>query len=329
MANGTIVAKFVLIGLSNCPAICFSLFGAFLLMCLITLTGNGLKILAIGTKAKLHNPLDFFLHNFSLLDICCPTATMPKMLENLLSESNIISFISCMSQVNFLVAVAGREVFLLAVMAYSWYVAVCNPLRYMVLRSKRLCVLMTMGTWFTRFLSSLLHTVPTVPLPFCHSNKVNQYYCDIPPLLASSCTSTYRREMAALVVGGIFHVGIFLVTQLSYIQTLWTIQSAKGKHKAFSTCTSHLMVVHQFYNTTVFSYFLCSSSFLLDQDRLVAMLYGMFTSMLTSITYSVQNMEVKEVLRSVIGRKCQGIGILGTPLQTLWLPSLGHWSALE
>uniref|UniRef100_A0A8C0GQX3 G-protein coupled receptors family 1 profile domain-containing protein n=1 Tax=Chelonoidis abingdonii TaxID=106734 RepID=A0A8C0GQX3_CHEAB len=278
MANGTIVAKFVLIGLSNCPAICFSLFGAFLLMCLITLTGNGLKILAIGTKAKLHNPLDFFLHNFSLLDICCPTATMPKMLENLLSESNIISFISCMSQVNFLVAVAGREVFLLAVMAYSWYVAVCNPLR---------------------FLSSLLHTVPTVPLPFCHSNKVNQYYCDIPPLLASSCTSTYRREMAALVVGGIFHVGIFLVTQLSYIQTLWTIQSAKGKHKAFSTCTSHLMVVHQFYNTTVFSYFLCSSSFLLDQDRLVAMLYGMFTSMLTSITYSVQNMEVKEVLRSM------------------------------
>lgn len=142
MDNGMMVTEFILTGLSNCPAIRLSLFVAFLLVYLITLVANGLIFIAIGTEAKLHNPMYFSLSSLSLLDICCPTATMPKMLENLLSESNIISFTGCILQVNFLVAVAGREVFLLAVMAYDWYVAMCSPLQYMVIRNKRLHVLM-------------------------------------------------------------------------------------------------------------------------------------------------------------------------------------------
>nr|XP_034992680.1 olfactory receptor 5V1-like [Zootoca vivipara] len=193
MENITVVTEFILMGLSDLPAVCFSLFAAFLLIYLVTLVGNGTILLAIGADSHLHNPMYFFLTNLSLLDIFCPTATVPKMLENLLSENNTISFVGCVLQLYFLVALAGTEVFLLAAMAYDRYVAICNPLRYTVIMSKKLCLQMAAGTWLTGFLNSLLHTVMTFTLPYCKLNRVNQYYCDIPPVLALSCSS-YHHE---------------------------------------------------------------------------------------------------------------------------------------
>ncbi|XP_066486502.1 olfactory receptor 5V1-like [Tiliqua scincoides] len=305
--NSTTVTEFILMGLSDLPAIRFSLFAAFLLIYLITLFGNGIILLAIGADSHLHNPMYFFLSNLSLLDISCPMATVPKMLENLLSESNTISFVGCILQLYFLVALAGTEVFLLAVMAYDRYVAICNPLRYTVIMSKKLCLQMVAGTWITGFLNSLLHTVLTFTLPYCKSNRVNQYYCDIPPVLALSCASTYLAEMVVLIVGGIFGVGAFLVTLFSYIyiiSTILRIRSAEGKRKAFSTCASHLMVVCLFYGTTIFTYIRPSSSYHPDQDRLVSMLYGVFTPMLNPLIYSLRNKEVKGALNRVIVHKC-------------------------
>ncbi|XP_026581973.1 olfactory receptor 5V1-like, partial [Pseudonaja textilis] len=257
MENVTAVTEFILTGLSDLPAFRFSLFVAFLLIYLVTLLGNGTILLAIGTNSQLHNPMYFFLSNLSLLDIFCPTSTLPKMLENLLTENSSIPFAGCVLQLYFLVALAGTEVFLLAVMAYDRYVAICNPLRYMVIMNKKLCLQMTVGTWVTGFLNSLLHTVMTFTLPYCQLNKVNQYYCDIPPMLALACASTYVAEMVIFIVGGIFGVGAFLITLISYthiIATILRIRSAEGKRKAFSTCTSHLIVVCLFYGTIIFTY---------------------------------------------------------------------------
>ncbi|XP_077171574.1 olfactory receptor 5V1-like [Paroedura picta] len=308
MENSTAVTEFILMGLSDLPAVRFSLFAAFLLIYLTTLVSNGAILLAIGVDRNMHNPMYFFLTNLSLLDILCPTATVPKMLENLLSKNNVISLIGCILQLYFLVALAGTEVFLLAVMAYDRYVAVCNPLRYTVIMSKKLCLQMVAGTWVTGFLNSLLHTVLTFTLPYCKSNRVNQYYCDIPPVLALSCASTYLAEMVVLIVGGIFGVGAFLVTLVSYvyiISTILRIRSAEGKRKAFSTCTSHLMVVCLFYGTTIFTYIRPSSSHHPDQDRLVSMLYGVITPLLNPLIYSLRNKDVKGALKKTLWTNCR------------------------
>ncbi|XP_045651783.1 olfactory receptor 5V1-like [Ursus americanus] len=302
--NVTTMTQFILIGLSDLPEVRYPLFVVFAIIYQVTLVGNGAILLAIGTEKKLHTPMYYFLVNLSLLDIFCPSATVPKMLENLLTEQQSISFLGCAFQLYFLVALAGTEVFLLAVMAYDRYVAICFPLRYMLIMTKVRCVQLTAGTWAAGFLNSLLHTVSTFRLSFCKSNRVNQYYCDIPPVMALSCSSTYVAEMLVLVVGGILGISAFLITFVSYIyiiSTILKIQTVEGKHKAFSTCASHLLVVCLFYGTTIFTYIRPSSSqHSPARDRLISMLYGVITPMLNPMIYSLKNVEVKEALRRLL-----------------------------
>ncbi|XP_012924943.1 olfactory receptor 5V1-like, partial [Heterocephalus glaber] len=261
--NVTSVTQFILIGLSDLPKVRYPLFVAFAIIYQVTLVGNGAILLAIGTEKKLHTPMYFFLGNLSLLDIFCPSTTVPKMLYNLLTEDHSISFVGCALQLYFLVALAGTEVFLLAVMAYDRYVAICFPLHYSVIITKARCAQLVSGTWAAGFLNSTIHTMSTFSLSFCKSNLVNQYYCDIPPVVALSCSSTYVAEMLVLVVAGISGFISFLTTLISYvyiISTILKIQSAEGKHKAFSTCASHLVVVCLFYGTAIFTYIRPSSS---------------------------------------------------------------------
>ncbi|XP_040310326.1 olfactory receptor 5V1-like [Herpailurus yagouaroundi] len=302
--NLTTVTQFILIGLSDLPEVRYLLFVVFAIIYQVTLVGNGAIVLAIGTEKKLHTPMYYFLVNLSLLDIFCPSATVPKMLENLLTKHHSISFLGCALQLYFLVALAGTEVFLLAVMAYDRYVAICFPLRYMLIMTKVRCVQLTAGTWAAGFLNSLLHTVSTFRLSFCKSNRVNQYYCDIPSVVALSCSSTYVAEMLVLVVGGILGISAFLATFISYIyiiSTILKIQSVEGKHKAFSTCASHLLVVCLFYGTAIFTYIRPSSSpHSPARDRLISMVYGVITPMLNPMIYSLKNMEVKEALRRLL-----------------------------
>ncbi|XP_049727295.1 olfactory receptor 5V1-like [Elephas maximus indicus] len=305
--NQTTITEFILIGLSDLPEVRYPLFVVFAAIYQVTLVGNGAILLAVGTKQKLHTPMYYFLANLSLLDIFCPSATVPKMLENLLTKNQSISFVGCALQLFFLVALAGTEVFLLAVMAYDRYVAICFPLSYILIMTKGRCVKLTAGTWASGFLNSLLHTVFTFRLSFCKSNQVNQYYCDIPPVVALSCSSTYVAEMLVLVVGGILGISAFLITGISYIyiiSTILKIRSAKGKCKAFSTCASHLLVVCLFYGTTIFTYIHPSSSHHSPaRDRLISMLYGVITPMLNPLIYSLRNTEVKGALRKVLCRK--------------------------
>ncbi|XP_004459376.1 olfactory receptor 5V1-like [Dasypus novemcinctus] len=307
VGNLTTVKEFILIGLSDLPEVRYPLFVVFAVIYQVTLMGNGTILLAIATEKKLRTPMYYFLANLSLLDIFCPSTTVPKMLENLLTEKQSISFIGCALQLYFLVALAGTEVFLLAVMAYDRYVAICFPLRYTLIMSKVRCAQLTAGTWAAGFLNSLLHTVFTFRLSFCKSNQINQYYCDIPPVVALSCSSTYVAEMVVLVVGGISGFGTFLITFISYIyiiSTILKIQSAEGKRKAFSTCASHLLVVCLFYGTAIFTYIRPSSTHHSPaRDSLISMLYGVITPMLNPMIYSLRNAEVKGALRKVLCHK--------------------------
>ncbi|KAH0513902.1 Olfactory receptor 5V1 [Microtus ochrogaster] len=302
--NLTTVTQFVLIGLSDLPEVRYPLFMAFIIIYQITLLGNGAILLAIVTGRKLHTPMYYLLANLSLLDISCPSTTVPKILKNLLTEDHSISFIGCALQLYFLVALTGTEVFLLAVMAYDRYVAICFPLRYSLIMTTVRCVQMLVGTWTAGFLNSFIHTMSTFSLSFCKSNQVNQYYCDIPPLMALSCSSTYMAKMLVFVEGGFLSFGAFLITLISYIyivSTILRIQSVEGKQKAFSTCASHLLVVFLFYGTAIFTYIHPSSSqYSPARDRLISMLYAVITPMLNPIIYSLRNTEVKGALRKIL-----------------------------
>ncbi|XP_042530542.1 olfactory receptor 5V1-like [Dipodomys spectabilis] len=302
--NLTMVTQFILLRLSDLPEVRYPVFVALLIIYQITLVGNGAILLAITIEQKLHTPMYFLLANLSLLDIFCPSTTVPKMLQNLLTEDHSISFVGCALQLYFLVALVGTEVFLLAVMAYDRYVAICFPLRYTLIMSHIRCAQLLTGTWAAGFLNSLLHTMTTFSLSFCMSNRVGQYYCDIPPVVALSCSSTYMAEMVLLVVGGVLGTSAFLITLISYlyiISTILKIRSAEGKRKAFSTCTSHLTVVCLFYGTVIFNYIRPSSSkHSPARDRLISMLYGVMTPMLNPLIYSLRNTEVKGALRRLL-----------------------------
>ncbi|KAM5298656.1 olfactory receptor 5V1-like [Ctenodactylus gundi] len=307
--NRTPVTQFILIGLSDLPEVRYPLFVAFAVIYLVTLVGNGAILLAIGTEKKLHTPMYHFLASLSLLDVSCPSVTVPRMLRSLLTAEHGISFLACALQLYFLVAFTGTEVFLLAAMAYDRYVAICFPLRYSLIMTKGRCAQLASGSWVAGFLNSAIHTVTTFSLSFCKSNLVNQYYCDIPPVVALSCSSTYVAEMLVLVVGGILGIGAFLTTLVSYlyiVSTILRMQSAEGKRKAFSTCASHLLVVGLFYGAAIFTYIRPSSSrHSPARDRLISMLYGVVTPMLNPIIYSLRNWEVKKALGRVLcGRTC-------------------------
>ncbi|XP_077003471.1 olfactory receptor 5V1-like [Tamandua tetradactyla] len=293
--------EFILIGISDLPEVRYPLLVVLAVIYQVTFFGNGTILLAIRTEKKLHTPMYYFLANLSLLDIFCPSTIIPKMLENLLTEKQSISFIGCALQLYFLVALAGTEVFLLAVMAYDRSVAICFPLRYTLIMSKQHCAQLVAGIWAAGFLHSLLHTVFTFRLSFCKSHRVNQYYCDIPPLMALSCSSTYVTEMVVLVVAGIFGSSTLLITFISYIyiiSTILKIRSTEGKRKAFSTCSSHLLVVGLFYGTAIFTYIRPSySRHAPTSDRLISMIYVIITPMLNPIIYSLRNTEVKAAIR--------------------------------
>ncbi|KFQ80782.1 Olfactory receptor 5V1, partial [Phoenicopterus ruber ruber] len=297
------VSEFILVGLSDALEVRFLLFVLFLIIYLAAVAGNITILVAISTDARLHNPMYFFLGNLSLLDILCPTIAVPKMLAALLFENKVISFTGCMLQLFFLIDVVGTEIFLLAVMAYDRYVAICHPLQYVNIVSMKLCARLAVGTWVVGFFNSLLHTSLIFTLFFCDSNEVDQYYCDIPPVLALSCSPTYSRELVILTVAGVLGSSAFVVTLISYIYILLAIlcmNSSESRHKAFSTCGSHLTVVCLFYGTTICTYVRPSSTYSPDRDRIVSMLYGILTPLLNPVIYSLRNKEVKSALRRAI-----------------------------
>ncbi|XP_078496640.1 olfactory receptor 5V1-like [Lissotriton helveticus] len=298
------IANFFIVGFSNLQGLQSVVFLLLLVIYLSTLAANLVIILATNCSHQLQTPMYFFLGNLSFLDICYISVTVPKMMVGVIGEKTI-TFFGCVFQLYFFVSLEGTEAILLAAMAYDRYMAICQPLRYTTVMTQRVCIQLGAISWMGGSLNAIIHTALTFQLTFCRSNRVNHFFCDIPPLLKLSCTSTWVNEIVLFVVGGVFVALsplIFILVSYIYIMTaILKMHSRAGRRKAFSTCASHLTVVILFYGASLFTYVRPSSSYALDQDRMVSVLYSLLTPMLNPIIYSLRNKEIKCALRKAFG----------------------------
>ncbi|XP_034646387.1 olfactory receptor 5V1-like [Trachemys scripta elegans] len=305
MKNQTTVTEFILLGLSSDPQMQIFLFLVFLVIYLITLGGNIVIMLVIRTDSHLHTPMYFFLFHLSFVDICYSSVSVPNMLINLLADHKTISVNGGITQMFFILLSAGAEGFILSAMAYDCYTAISDPLRYMERMSKGICVLLVSGTWTTGFFYALLNTVFTLKLHFCGYNQIHHFSCELPPLLQLSCTETLTNQVVLLTSIVIFGSSSFLFTLISYIHiisTILRIRSAEGRHKAFSTCSSHLIVVGLLYLTAFFQYTKPSSVSSVMLDEMFSFQYSILTPMLNPIIYSLKNKEVKRAVGKMLGK---------------------------
>ncbi|XP_050773960.1 olfactory receptor 10C1-like isoform X2 [Gopherus flavomarginatus] len=298
--NHTSVTEFIILGFSNLPHMECLLFLLFICIYFITMLGNILILILINVDPALHTPMYLFLRNLSFLEICYTSVTLPKMMANLLSEDKTISFAGCAAQMYFFLLFGATECCLLAVMAYDRYSAICNPLRYADIMNKTVCVRLAVGSWICGSLVALGHTMFIFTLPFCGSNVINHFFCEIQPVLTLVCGDTYWNEFQIIVAAAFVIMVPFLLILVSYIHIIATIlkmSSAKGRHRAFSTCSSHLTVVVLFYGTAMFIYIRPKSIYSLDVDKLLSLFYSVVTPILNPIIYSLRNKEVKEAIR--------------------------------
>ncbi|XP_066428641.1 olfactory receptor 5V1-like [Eleutherodactylus coqui] len=299
----TFVKKFILIGLSNAPGlqIVFSLL--FFMMYMVTVTGNLILIIVVRFNTRLQTPMYFFLTNLAIIDICFSSTVVPKILLNTLSKDQSISFIGCAAQLYFHLALGGSECLILTIMAYDRYIAICNPLQYNTIMGKKFCLNLVGGCWTMSFLNSLFLTFFTFQLPFCKSNHVNHFFCEMPPLFHLSCRDTWFNELSKYISVGLIVLGSFLLILMSYLSitlTILKIRSTKERQKAFSTCVSHLTVVSLYYGAIMFMHLRPRYAYSPEQDRIVTVLYTVVTPMLNPIIYSIRNKEVKKAIKIIM-----------------------------
>ncbi|NXL38784.1 O5AS1 protein, partial [Glaucidium brasilianum] len=304
--NCTALTEFILLGFTDHPEVEKLLYGFFLLIYATTLVGNAGLIVLIQLNACLRTPMYYFISSLSFLDLSCSSAIAPKMLVNLLAQRKTISSVGCATQMFLFAAFADAECLILAAMAYDRYVAICHPLLYAVAMSRRVCTSMVAGAYLSGALTSLVHTSFTFTLSFCGSNVINHFFCDIPPLLELSCSNTHISEVLLFTLCGFIQTSTFLAIAASYafiLSTILRIHVADSRHKAFYTCTSHLMAVGLFYGSLLFTYLRPSSSYSPDTDRVIAAFYTVVFPMLNPLIYSLRNKEVKDALRKTVERR--------------------------
>ncbi|XP_077175064.1 olfactory receptor 5AR1-like [Paroedura picta] len=303
--NYTMVTNFILFGLTDNEEMRPLLFSVFFIIYIITLSGNIGMIVLIQIDPQLHTPMYFFLSNLSLLDACYSTTITPNMLASILDGNQPILYTSCIAQYCFFAIFATTEFFLLAAMAYDRYVAVCNPLLYTTIMTKKLCTALVAGSYFWGSVNSFIHTSALLSLSFCGSNVINHFFCDLTPLLKLSCNDIYLNEMLIFTFGSLFEMSTLLIIVISYvfiIVAVLRIHSAEGRYKAFSTCASHITAVAVYHGTILFMYFRPHSSYSLDTDKMASVFYTVIIPMLNPLIYSLRNKDVKCAFKKVIGR---------------------------
>ncbi|XP_077627601.1 olfactory receptor 5W2-like [Crocuta crocuta] len=300
--NCSTLTDFTFLGITNNPGMKATLFTTFLVVYLINLLANIGMIILIIIDPQLHTPMYFFLSHLSFCDLCYSTAIGPKMLVDLLAKNKSIPFIGCALQFLTFCMFADSECLLLAVMAFDRYKAISNPLLYTVNMSSRVCSLLMAGVYVLAMADALIHTTLTFRLCFCGSNEINHFFCDLPPLYLLSCSNTELNEFALFTFFGFIELSTVLGVLVSYcyiILSVLKIHSADGRFKAFSTCTSHLTAVAIFQGTLLFMYFRPSSSYSLDQDKMISLFYTLVIPMLNPLIYSLRNQDVKEALKKL------------------------------
>ncbi|MBZ3878739.1 Olfactory receptor 8B12 [Sciurus carolinensis] len=300
------MTEFILAGLTDQPGLRIPLFFLFLGFYMVTVIGNLGLIMLIGLNSHLHTPMYFFLFNLSLIDFCYSTTITPKMLMSFISKKNIILHSGCMTQLFFFCFFVVSESFILSAMAYDRYVAICNPLVYMVTMSPQVCFLLLLGVYGMGFAGAMAHTGSIMSLTFCADNLVNHFMCDILPLLELSCNDTYVNELVVFIVVAI-DIGMPIVTIfISYaliLSSILHIWSTDGRSKAFSTCSSHMIVVSLFFGSGAFMYLKPPSILPLDQGKVSSLFYTIVVPMLNPLIYSLRNKDVKIALRRTLDKK--------------------------
>ncbi|XP_012384821.2 olfactory receptor 10T2-like [Dasypus novemcinctus] len=304
--NQSMITEFTLIGFSNLGHLQILLFFIFFLVYLTTLMANATIMTVIRLDRALHTPMYFFLFVLSCSETCYTLAIVPKMLTNLLSTNPTISFSGCATQLYFFVGLACTNCFLIAVMGYDRYVAICNPLNYMLIISQATCMQLVLASSFCGFLISVVVNVLVFSVPFCASNRINHFFCDIFPVIKLGCTDTNLKEMVIFFLSILVLLVPFVLIFISYIfivSTILKISSVEGQRKTFATtCASHLTVVIVHYGCASFIYLRPTSLYSSDKDRLVAVTYTVITPLLNPLVYTLRNKEVKTALRKVLSR---------------------------
>ena len=303
MENNTEVPEFILLGLTSAPELQVPLLIIFMLIYLVSVVGNLGLILLILLDCRLHIPMYFFLTNLSLVDFCYSTAVTPKVMAGLLVGDQVISYNACAAQMFFFAAFATVESHLLASMAYDRFVAVCNPLRYTTTMTASMCTCMAVGPYFCGFLNASIHTGNIFRLYFCRSNVVHHFFCNVPAVMALSCSDKHISELILHTVASfsiMFALLVILISYLFIFTTILKMHSAEGYQKALATCTSHLTTVSIFYGTGIFTYSQPSSSHSMDTEKIASVFYTMVIPMLNPWVYSLRNKEVKNAFKKLV-----------------------------
>ncbi|XP_024433079.2 olfactory receptor 8K3 [Desmodus rotundus] len=305
--NLTVFSEFILTGITDRPELQAPLFGLFFLIYVISVVGNLGMIILTKVDSGLQTPMYFFLRHLALTDLGYSTTVGPKMLVNFVADQNTISYCFCAIQLAFFLVFIVSEIFILSAMSYDRYVAICNPLLYPVIMSQRTCQLLVAVPYLYSTFVALLVTTKIFNLSFCGYNVVRHFYCDSLPLLSLLCSNTHEIEMIILILAGFDLISSLLIVLVSYFLILVSIlrmNSAEGRHKAFSTCGSHLTVVIVFYGTLIFMYVQPESSHSFDSDKVASLFYTLVIPMLNPLIYSLRNKDVKCALQRVWTKLC-------------------------
>ncbi|MBZ3873333.1 Olfactory receptor 7G1 [Sciurus carolinensis] len=305
--NQTAIPKFLLLGLTDDPALQPLIFSFFLSLYLVTILGNLLIILVISSDPHLHTPMYFFLANLSFTDICISTTTIPKILTNIQAQDQSISYAGCLSQMCFVLIFGGLENCLLAVMAYDRYVAICHPLRYTVIMNPHLCVLLVLLCLLVTTVNALLHSLMVLRLSFCTDLEIAHFFCELTQVITLACSDTLINNLLVFWGTSLF-AGIplsrIIFSYAQIVSSILKIRSVGGRYKAFSTCGSHLSVVSLFYGTGFGVYMSSAVSDSSIKNVVASMMYMVVPQMLNSFIYSLRNREMKGALgRLFTGKK--------------------------
>ncbi|XP_054849967.1 olfactory receptor 6M1-like [Eublepharis macularius] len=306
----TTVTEIVLLGFYSLQKLQLPLFLLFLIMYTLTLLANGVAILLIRLDRRLHTPMYYFLGNLFLLEILITTTVTPKMLSLLVSDHKTISFFGCAIQTMAYFLAGTAEVLLLAVMSVDRYVAICLPLRYSVLMSSKVCVLMVVSCWIIGLISIVVIAIFKAGLPFCGPNVIDHFFCDAGPmgdLICADVTFVRALELALCSFVLISSVSVTAVSYLCIIITVLRMPSAQNRQKAFGTCSSHIMVASLYYGSSIFIYAKPSAGSSMNFNKAATVLNTVVTPLLNPIIYSFRNKTVKEVMRQALGRMCHAM----------------------
>ncbi|XP_027580472.1 olfactory receptor 1019-like [Pipra filicauda] len=302
--NKTAVVEFFILGFQSIPDVQFMLFLIFLVIYIITLLRNLLVVVLVVTDDNFHNPMFFFLGNLSFLDTCYTSTILPRILGTFLTDKYVISLHGCFLQY-FFTGLAGAECCLLTVTSYDRYTATCKPLHYTAIMNSRGCLQLAAGSWLTGLLAGAVVTSLMSQLTFCGPNEIDHFFCDFAPVVKLSCSDTHWIELVTFALASLLTLPPFLLTLISYVyisNTVLRISSSVGRHKAFSTSSSHFTVVTVFYGTLIFVYVVPKPTTFGNLHKVFSVCYTVLTPLVNPLIYSLRNSNIKKALRAVVNK---------------------------